>query len=491
MLRKIRALFKHKQDIDMDAVKRSVSQNKLLDYTHGTSHSQRVEHTPIKPYEKNAVDLIAFFRNECADTKGRMLYDILQFTPTQIEDIHDFIQWIFPTVEASRFNRDAPVIDDEFKKRFQEDEVAKCNYCKSCKLYLNYIGLDCIDGNIHLIPDGNSICELPIHNTLRVTRVLNSLYQVGNTSCSLNVYKSILTEVNIRPNKISRMTLQYWKSTQPVNTDCTNMLIGAIAGDIIGSRFEFNNFKNVVFPLFTEKSQFTDDTVMTIAVADWLLTGDSLLGILQDYGNRYIDAGYGGMFYRWLKTDDPQPYNSYGNGSAMRVSFVGWAFDTLEKTLDAAKQSAEITHNHLEGIKGAQATAACIYLARTGSTKQQIKEYVESVFGYDMDRTCDAIRPTYEFDETCQGTVPEAIIAFLESTDFVTSIRLAVSLGGDSDTLAAITGGIAEAYYKEIPLELKQEVLRRIPDEFEEVLARFSSAFRKNMDNCHNVAPTK
>lgn len=174
---------------------------------------------------------------------------------------------------------------------------------------------------------------------------------------------------------------------------------------------------------------------MTIANADWLLIGDSLLGIMQDYGNRYIGAGYGSLFYEWLREDEPKPYNSFGNGSAMRVSPVGWAFDTLEETLKAAKQSAEITHNHPEGIKGAQAVAASIFLARTGMSKQAIKQYVETHFGYDLNRTCDEIRKTYRFDETCQGSMPKSIIAFLESTDYESAIRLTISLGGDADTM--------------------------------------------------------
>lgn len=256
--------------------------------------------------------------------------------------------------------------------------------------------------------------------------------------------------------------------------DC---LLGAIAGDVIGSVYEFRSFKDTTFPLFYEYSEYTDDTVMTVANADWLLSGDSLLGIMQEYGHRYPTAGYGGMFYSWLRSDDPQPYNSWGNGSAMRVSPVGWAFDTLEETLEAAKQSAAITHNHPEGIKGAQATAACIYLARTGKSKEYIKEYVEATFGYNLSRTCDEIRPVYQFDESCQGTVPESIIAFLESTDYESAIRLTISLGGDADTMGAITGGIAEAYYGGVPEHIKQEVLKRLPDEFVDVMSEFYKRF--------------
>ena len=255
------------------------------------------------------------------------------------------------------------------------------------------------------------------------------------------------------------------------------LLCGAMAGDMIGSFYEFNATKKTDFYLFTPFSSFTDDTVMTVANADWLVTGDSLMGIMQDYGNRYPHAGYGGMFRNWLREEEPKPYNSFGNGSAMRVSPVGWAFDTLEETLEAAKQSAEVTHNHPEGIKGAQATAACIYLARTGKTKQEIKEYIEQTFRYNLNRTCDEIRPEYHFDVTCQGSVPESIIAFLESTDFEDAVRLAVSLGGDADTMGAITGGIAEAFYGGVPKHIRKEVLKRLPNDFIGVMSKFYQKF--------------
>ena len=255
-------------------------------------------------------------------------------------------------------------------------------------------------------------------------------------------------------------------------------LCGAIAGDIIGSRYEFFPHKDTNFPLFhNEYSDYTDDTVLTIANADWLISSNCLLGIMQDYGKRYPTAGYGGMFKRWLREEAPKPYNSWGNGSAMRVSPVGWAFDTLEETLEAAKQSAEITHNHPEGIKGAQATAACIFLARTGNSKEEIKEYIEKTFGYNLSRTCDEIRPTYQFDGSCQGTVPESIIAFLDSTDFESAIRLTVSLGGDADTMGAITGSIAEAYYGGVPEHIRKEVLKRLPNEFIDVMSKFYLKF--------------
>jgi ADP-ribosylglycohydrolase len=251
------------------------------------------------------------------------------------------------------------------------------------------------------------------------------------------------------------------------------ILCGAIAGDIIGSVYEFEAQKETDFPLFRNSSTFTDDTIMTVANADWLLGGDDLLGIMKTYGNHYPNAGWGGMFMRWLRESDPQPYHSFGNGSAMRVSPVGWAFDSLEETLDVAKRSAEITHNHPEGIKGAQATAACIFLARTGKSKQEIKEYIERTFGYNLSRTCNEIRLTYQFDESCQRTVPESIIAFLDSTDFESAIRLAISLGGDADTLGAITGSIAEAYYGEMPENIRKEVLKRLPNKFIRVMQNF------------------
>lgn len=258
----------------------------------------------------------------------------------------------------------------------------------------------------------------------------------------------------------------------------SNILLGAIAGDVIGSFYEFIPANTTDFQLFNGKSsRFTDDTVMTVANADWLLTGNNLLDIMQDYGNRYITAGYGSMFYEWLCDRNPYPYNSFGNGSAMRVSPVGWAFCTLNETLEAAKKSAEVTHNHPEGIKGAQAVAASIYLARKGKSKQKIKQYVERNFGYNLSRTCDEIRKNYRFDVTCQGSVPESIIAFLESTDYESAIRLTVSLNGDADTMGAITGGIAEAFYGGVPTSIQEEVLKRLPQEFIYVMEKFYDRF--------------
>lgn len=253
-------------------------------------------------------------------------------------------------------------------------------------------------------------------------------------------------------------------------------MTGAIAGDIIGSVYEFDNIKTTDFPLFTNESDYTDDTIMTVAVADWLLNGGDLAKVMQRYGREYPypTGGYGGRFSGWLREKDPLPYNSWGNGSAMRVSAVGWMFDSLEKTLEVAKETAVVTHNHPEGIKGAQATAAAIYLARTGKSKQDIKQYIETTFSYDLGRTCDEIRPFYRFNESCQGTVPEAMIAFLDSSDFENAIRLAVSLGGDSDTLACITGGIAEAFYG-IPEDIEKQVSDKLPDTFQKVIKEFKN----------------
>ncbi len=250
-------------------------------------------------------------------------------------------------------------------------------------------------------------------------------------------------------------------------------MTGAIAGDIIGSVYEFDNIKTTDFPLFMNESDYTDDTIMTVAVADWLLNGGDLAKVMQRYGREYPypTGGYGGRFSGWLREKDPLPYNSWGNGSAMRVSAVGWMYDSLEKTLEVAKETAIVTHNHPEGIKGAQATAVAIYQARTGKSKQDIKQYIETTFSYDLGRTCDEIRPFYRFNESCQGTVPEAIIAFLDSSDFENAIRLAVSLGGDSDTLACITGGIAEAFYG-IPEDIRLEVKKRIPEKFNEIIGQ-------------------
>mgnify|MGYP003606855958 FL=1 len=255
-------------------------------------------------------------------------------------------------------------------------------------------------------------------------------------------------------------------------------MLGAILGDIVGSIYEFNNIKTKHFELLNKRSTFTDDSILTIAVADWLLEGalskERLIFTLKQYVRKYPNpmGGYGSRFQQWAFSDENEPYNSWGNGSAMRVAAVGWAFDTLKETESIAKLTAEITHNHPEGIKGAQATAAAIFMARTLSTKQEIKEYIERKYGYNLSRSCDEIRPTYRFNESCAGTVPEAIIAFLDSSDFESAIRLAVSLGGDTDTLTCITGGIAEAFYA-IPVWMKEKTLEYLPGNLKAVVDRF------------------
>ena len=259
-------------------------------------------------------------------------------------------------------------------------------------------------------------------------------------------------------------------------------MIGAILGDMIGAPYEFDRGnKTKTFPLFSRYSEFTDDSVMTIAVAEALMDTigmpdekvlETLTTSMRKWGRRYPDAGYGGMFYQWLRTKDPKPYNSFGNGSAMRVSSAGWLYDTLEKTQHMAKLTAAVSHNHPEGIKGAQAAASAIFLARTGSSKKEIRSYITKVCGYDLSRPCDEIRPGYHHVETCQKTVPEAITAFLEGNDFEDVIRTAVSLGGDCDTLTCIAGGIAEAFYG-VPEEIAAEGRKRLPADMLAVLDRF------------------
>ncbi|OPZ98851.1 MAG: ADP-ribosylglycohydrolase [Bacteroidetes bacterium ADurb.Bin408] len=255
-------------------------------------------------------------------------------------------------------------------------------------------------------------------------------------------------------------------------------MLGAITGDVIGSVYEWNNIKTTQFNLYNEKSFFTDDTVMTIAVAEAIMIGGSFVDSMKRWGRSYPDAGYGTHFAYWLMSDNREPYNSWGNGSAMRVSPVGFAFNTLEEVLEKAKQSAEVTHNHPEGIKGAQATAAAVFMARHGASKQDIKDYVEAQFGYNLSRKLDDIRPCYTFDVSCQGSVPEAIIAFLESTDFESSLRLAVSIGGDTDTVACINGGIAQAYYKSIDKKLISFIRNKLTDEMLEVLDDFNARYK-------------
>ena len=265
-------------------------------------------------------------------------------------------------------------------------------------------------------------------------------------------------------------------------------MYGAILGDIIGSPYEFDRGgKTKDFPLFSNRSWYTDDSVMTIAVAEALMdtmgkTDDevrqALIASMRKWGRKEPDAGYGGMFYRWLFSEDPKPYGSYGNGSAMRVSAVGWLYDFFNDVWDKARLTAKVTHNHPEGIKGAECVAVVIWLARRGKSKDEIREVVEDVFGYDLSRTCDEIRPGYRHMESCQDTVPEAVTAFLEGDSFEDVIRTAVSLGGDCDTLTCIAGSMAEAFYG-VPEHLKQECRERVTPEMREVLDRFDRMLKK------------
>ena len=263
-------------------------------------------------------------------------------------------------------------------------------------------------------------------------------------------------------------------------------MYGAILGDMIGSPYEFDRGrKTKEFPFFDKGASFTDDSVMTIAVAEALMRANSI-GIIEDekatkdliidmmhkWGHKYPSAGYGGRFYGWLRNSEREPYNSWGNGSAMRVAAAGWLFDDFEATRKIARWTAEVTHNHPEGVKGADATASAIWLARNGHSKDEIREFITSEIGYDLSRTCDEIRPGYQHVESCQQTVPEAITSFLEGSDFEDVIRTAVSLGGDCDTLTCIAGSIAEAFYG-VPDDLKFECEKRLPDDMADILLMF------------------
>lgn len=263
-------------------------------------------------------------------------------------------------------------------------------------------------------------------------------------------------------------------------------MYGAILGDIIGSPYEFDRGdKTKEFELLGNRSGFTDDSVMTVAVAEALLKvgteaeasviRQNIVKSMREWGRRYPYAGYGVRFNSWLAQENPMPYDSYGNGSAMRVSAAGWLYDSLERTREAARATADVTHNHPEGIKGAEATASAIYAARIGWSKEQIKEYMEKEFQYDLNRTCDEIRPDYHHVESCQETVPQAVRAFLEGTDFEDVVRTAVSLGGDCDTLTAIAASIAEAFYG-IPEWLQEECRSRISEDMLEVVDSFDQA---------------
>jgi ADP-ribosylglycohydrolase len=254
-------------------------------------------------------------------------------------------------------------------------------------------------------------------------------------------------------------------------------MLGAIAGDVIGSPYEYLGRKDYEFPLFTHRTTFTDDTVLTVATAATLLEGREYAEVYREFGRRYPGRGYGESFQRWLRMPDMGPYNSWGNGSAMRVSPVGYAMEDEAAVLTEAEKSAAVTHDHPEGIKGAQATALAVFLARTGCGKESIREAIEDRFGYDLSRSVEEIRPGYAYDISCQGSVPESITCFLESEDFEGSIRNAISLGGDADTMACIAGGIAEAYYGGVPPEIAERVEGYLPQEFLDVVEVFRGRF--------------
>jgi ADP-ribosylglycohydrolase len=254
-------------------------------------------------------------------------------------------------------------------------------------------------------------------------------------------------------------------------------MIGAIAGDVIGSTYEHHAIKSVEFDLFTPRSRFTDDTICTIALADAILTDGDFTGLLKEYCLRFPNSGYGGRFNQWIHSTSCEPYGSFGNGSAMRVSPIGFAFSTEKEVLEQAEQSAAITHNHPEGIKGAQAAALAIFLAVHRADKQTIKTEIQSRFQYDLNRRLDDIRPIYSFDVTCQGSVPESILAFLESNSYEECIRLAVSLGGDADTQACIAGGIAQAFYGSIPEIIETNTLAVLAPEMREIIKKFRDQY--------------
>lgn len=254
-------------------------------------------------------------------------------------------------------------------------------------------------------------------------------------------------------------------------------MLGAIVGDMVGSVFEARPHKSKDFPLFTGASTLTDDTVLAVAVADVLLHDGGYAQTYKDYARRYPFAGYGASFAAWAHSQASEPYGSFGNGAAMRVAAVGWARDDLDAVLAEARASAEVTHNHPEGVKGAQATAAAVFLGRMGEGKDNIRAYLEERFGYDLARSVDDIRPSYRFDVSCQGSVPEAIIAFLDSADFEDAVRNAVSLGGDSDTQACIAGAIAEACYGGVPPEIRTQTMQRLDQDLAVVVQAFSARF--------------
>ncbi len=259
-------------------------------------------------------------------------------------------------------------------------------------------------------------------------------------------------------------------------------MLGSVIGDIVGSIYEFGNIKTKDFEFFNSNGSYTDDSILSFATADWILNGGEIARYYSRYGieNPWPMGGYGGSFQLWLvrsnRQNDFRPYNSCGNGSAMRVGPVGWAFDTKEEVLAKAKESAECTHNHPEGIKGAQATALAIYMARNGAGKEEIRNEIQNEFGYNLGFTCDEIRPTYTWGGTCQDSVPQAIVAFLDGIDFEDCVRNAISIGGDSDTIGCITGSIAEAFFG-IPDSIREKGMSYLPPHFAELVNTFEGKF--------------
>jgi ADP-ribosylglycohydrolase len=259
-------------------------------------------------------------------------------------------------------------------------------------------------------------------------------------------------------------------------------MMGSIAGDIIGSVHEWAGTKSKDFALFPDDCRFTDDTVLTIAVAEKLISGGDYVDLFHRYFHAYPNAGYGGSFILWAQRRRREPYNSWGNGSAMRVTPVGFAGASLAEVLAEARRSAEVTHSHPEGIRGAQATAAAVFLARTGRSKPEIKAHIEGEFGYDLGGRLEEIRSWYAFDVSCQGSVPPSIIAFLESDDYEDAVRNAISLGGDADTMAAIAGGIAEAFYGGVPDHIRAQALAVLDEPLRVVVEEFSARFRAGLN---------
>ncbi len=255
------------------------------------------------------------------------------------------------------------------------------------------------------------------------------------------------------------------------------LIIGAVAGDMIGSRHTGNKFEVVDFSLLNKDPDYTADTVLTVATMDALLNGREYTTMMQAYGRRYPGRGYGAALLRWLRQDEPKPYHSWNNGVALRISPIGHVCRTVNETLEESRKCAEISHNHPDGIKGAQATAACVFLAKNGRTKEEIRSYIETKFGYDLQKNIEIIRPEYYYDQSCEISVPAAIIAFLDSSDYENAIRLAISLGDGCGSLACITGGIAQAFYKKIPGHIAEPVISRLSPEMFDVIEKFSFTY--------------